>query len=638
MEYIKRCKVCGHIFCYTDKDVSDNTVNAVAGVFGALGQIGAALGGTMLDMHVAASQNERIQNKITDFNKCPVCHSTNLEFITREELNKMNSAPAVKNAPEIKINTNASAESLLKRANLFLEDEEWDMASAYCDAVLDMEPENAEAYLGKLLAELKVSKKEKLINQFEPFSDNINYKKVVRFANNELKNEVLGYINSINVRKKNARLEKLYNEAKNTFNSACSSNDFKSAAEKFKLVASYKDSDELYSKCIERVEEERIKEKEKAEIERAEAEKKAEADRIAAEARKKKTKKIATIVTPIVALAIAAVVIFTTVIQPMMDYNSAVALMEDGKYEEAITAFEAMDGYKDSSEQIVNCENEILEQDYQSAVALMKEEKYEEEVKIFNSIKKYKDSDELSKESSYLTANKLIEEKKYNEALPILKNIGNYKDSKEIEKEINIFAEIETLKEASVGEVVSFGEKLYKSVKWRVLEKEGDGILLITEECIASRMYNDTEKEVTWGTCTLRTWLNDDFINSTFSDKEKALIVTTNVTNESEYGKVGKNTKDKIFLLSKEEAEKYFVSDKSRATGWDSVGGLTLDDNVPAWWLRTPGVFGNDTVCVVEYDGSINMLGDNVTSNDVYGYKYVGGVRPAMWIDLSAIE
>ncbi|MBQ5328246.1 MAG: tetratricopeptide repeat protein [Oscillospiraceae bacterium] len=273
MEYIKKCKVCGHVFCYTDKDVKDNTLNAAMGVFSAIGQIGAAIGGTTLDMHMAASNNERVQSKITDFDKCPVCHSVNLEFITREELNKINSASAVKNLSEIKINANASAESLLKRANLFLEDGEWDTASAYCDAVLDMEPENAEAYLGKLLAELKVSKKEKLINQFEPFSDNINYKKVVRFANDNLKNEVLGYINSINIRKENAQLEKLYNEAKTAFNSACSADDFKSAAEKFKLVAGYKDSDELYSKCTEREEEERIKEEERAEIKKAEQEK-----------------------------------------------------------------------------------------------------------------------------------------------------------------------------------------------------------------------------------------------------------------------------------------------------------------------------------------------------------------------------
>lgn len=378
---------------------------------------------------------------------------------------------------------------------------------------------------------------------------------------------------------------------------------------------------------------------EKIEAERIAAEKKAEADRIAAETQKKKTVKTLKIVLPVLAAIIVAVVVFTTVIQPMMNYNAAVALMESGKYEEAITAFEAMGDYKDSTEQIANCENGIIEQNYQSAVVLMKEEKYEEAAKIFNSIKKYKDSDNLSKESSYLRANKLVEEKKYNEALPILKNLGNYKDSKEIEEEIDIFAKIETLKKANVGDVAPLGENLYKSVNWRILAKDGDRILLITEECIASRMYNDIEKEVTWETCTLRKWLNDDFINSTFSDKEKVLITTTNVTNEAEYGKVGKDTKDKIFLLSEKEANEYFESDKSRVTGWaHNVGSLTLDGNVPAWWLRTPGVWGNDTVSVVEYDGSINMLGDYVTSNDAYGYNYVGGVRPAMWIDLSLAE
>lgn len=42
---------------------------------------------------------------------------------------------------------------LLRRGNLFLEDGDWKNADTYFDKVLDLDPECAEAYLGKLMAE-----------------------------------------------------------------------------------------------------------------------------------------------------------------------------------------------------------------------------------------------------------------------------------------------------------------------------------------------------------------------------------------------------------------------------------------------------------------------------------------------------
>lgn len=51
---------------------------------------------------------------------------------------------------------NTNVKSYLKRVTLFLEDGSWEEADAYCEKVLDIEPECAEAYLGKPLAEFKV--------------------------------------------------------------------------------------------------------------------------------------------------------------------------------------------------------------------------------------------------------------------------------------------------------------------------------------------------------------------------------------------------------------------------------------------------------------------------------------------------
>ena len=50
---------------------------------------------------------------------------------------------------------NANIDPLLKRAFMFLEDGNWKSAEEYCEKVLDIDPECAEAYLGKLMAETK---------------------------------------------------------------------------------------------------------------------------------------------------------------------------------------------------------------------------------------------------------------------------------------------------------------------------------------------------------------------------------------------------------------------------------------------------------------------------------------------------
>ena len=55
---------------------------------------------------------------------------------------------------------NANTDGLLKRVFLFLEDGKWDEANEYCERVLDINPECAEAYLGKLMADCEVKRKE----------------------------------------------------------------------------------------------------------------------------------------------------------------------------------------------------------------------------------------------------------------------------------------------------------------------------------------------------------------------------------------------------------------------------------------------------------------------------------------------
>ena len=76
----------------------------------------------------------------------------------------------------------ATAGSLLRRGQLFLEDEEWNSAKEYFNKVLDIDPENADAYLGFLMADLKVKKPDDLPKQNKLLRDQVNYQKAVRFA------------------------------------------------------------------------------------------------------------------------------------------------------------------------------------------------------------------------------------------------------------------------------------------------------------------------------------------------------------------------------------------------------------------------------------------------------------------------
>jgi hypothetical protein len=105
-------------------------------------------------------------------------------------------------------NENNNITSLLKRVFIFLENEEWTLADEYCERVLEIEPENAMAYVGKLMAELCVKTQESLKDLEKPFDNNRNYQKAVCFGDEDLKTTLAGYVDHIVNRNEKARLEK----------------------------------------------------------------------------------------------------------------------------------------------------------------------------------------------------------------------------------------------------------------------------------------------------------------------------------------------------------------------------------------------------------------------------------------------
>ena len=93
-------------------------------------------------------------------------------------------------APVSTSSMGAGIKPLLKRVFIFLEDGDWENADSYCERILDQEPENAWAYLGKLMAELRIHRREDLAACQEPLSVSKNYQKVVRYGGDKMKDLV----------------------------------------------------------------------------------------------------------------------------------------------------------------------------------------------------------------------------------------------------------------------------------------------------------------------------------------------------------------------------------------------------------------------------------------------------------------
>lgn len=137
---------------------------------------------------------------------------------------------------------NAAVEPLLKRAFMFLEDGNWQEADTYCEKVLDQDPENARAYLGKLMAELQVHTQEDLSHCEELFNDNNNYRKAMRFADEDVQTLLSGAICQIQAEK--------YKKAIDLVESPYAySSDYIAAASIFESLSDYKDAEVLASEC-----------------------------------------------------------------------------------------------------------------------------------------------------------------------------------------------------------------------------------------------------------------------------------------------------------------------------------------------------------------------------------------------------
>ena len=156
------------------------------------------------------------------------------------------------NSPITASTSSIAVAPLLKRAFMFLEDGDWSRADEFCEQVLNADPESAEAYLGKLMANLQVRHPDDLADCAEPFDDMDNYQKALRFADGNLAEKLKGYIDHIVDRNKQARIEHIYETALAEMNEADGKGSeelYAEIIESFKTTSGYLDSDERAGKA-----------------------------------------------------------------------------------------------------------------------------------------------------------------------------------------------------------------------------------------------------------------------------------------------------------------------------------------------------------------------------------------------------
>ncbi len=586
-----------------------------------------------------------------------------------------------------------SVDLLLKRTFRFLEDGDWNSANEYCEKVLDINPDCAEAYVGKFMAELHVHKREELANCTQAFEQKSNYKNALRLATPQLAKELAQYaeLAGVNHKKQNKKKAILFILAaiflaliifvlififiiipNGNYNDALALKNagrYSEAIVAFQELNGYKDSEDQIKECkyqyaLELTQQERFGEAYAYFYELKDYKDSAEQIEKYKERMLQEQYDIALglMTNGQYAEAIKAFETLSgfkdsaskiTQCEQMIakeeQYNNAVLLMNAGKYSDAITAFKALNGYKDSAAKITACETAVLNQKYNNAVSLMNAGKYSEAITAFKALNGYKDSaikitaceteiKNAELNSKYNNAVSLMNAGKYSEAITAFEKLNGYSDSvRLIDK-----CKKEMIKNPKIGDVVYFGTyeqdkntaNGQEEIEWIVLDKKDGKALIISKYGLDCQQYNTARKNVTWETCTLRNWLNTTFYTTAFSVNQQSKIISTTITNANNpsYGTYGGNkTTDKVFLLSIDEAKQYFATKTARVMTATAYATAqgAMSYDGSSTWWVRLPGIDGYRAAYVNRDGSVDDYGNVVDYN---GYA----VRPALWINLES--
>ena len=191
--------------------------------------------------------------------------------------------------------------------------------------------------------------------------------------------------------------------------------------------------------------------------------------------------------------------------------------------------------------------------------------------------------------------------------------LGDYKESRSHAERCAAFLAWEK------GALVRFGKMNGEEIVWRVLEEDGRSRLLMAEKPVAYLPYNTQRDHSNWSQCSLRRWLNKDFMEQCFTTQERMDVQLSVVRNDLDpRWKVenGPATRDKAFVFSREEMDEFYPTPEDRACGeW--------------YWLRGHG-WSMLSPMAVYTDGTYYEYGVNKNSDEI-------GVRPAMRVRLRVL-
>ena len=197
------------------------------------------------------------------------------------------------------------------------------------------------------------------------------------------------------------------------------------------------------------------------------------------------------------------------------------------------------------------------------------------------------------------------------------------------------------------GDIISFGHyeqdnnlnNGQEAIEWIILDYDSaeKKALLLSRFGLDARPYHNENVITTWENCSLRSWLNGNFLKTAFSAEEQEKLLKTNVDNGRSQGYGGWNVKgekittDLVFLLSYWETfNAYFKDNHSRIckpTAYAMAQGSNSSGNGSCrWWLRSPGR-SRRSVASVSIGGSRSERNEDDTSVCV---------RPAFWVKLDS--
>lgn len=516
--------------------------------------------------------------------------------------------------------TTASAQ--IKRGNMALEDHEWDKADGFFEEALNLDPECAEAYLGKLMAKDKQPNWSAWLKMTEDRYENSSTERLeacpeknVHVMQMVKAYEVKGYLGADTIREL-YEFDRYYDSELSLRQAQKERQKRELAGERLLARAQQYARGETAKQIeegledIEAVLDQRIakaQEEDKASVTRvtnayedhfAEADKKAESMCHDAQHRREQY------------------------YQECISSMSAASSIPD--YEKAKTSLMPLIGYKDTDKLAEECKKEINR---------LNEQKRQEEERQAAIQKRA--AEEVSRKRKKLAGILAVS--------VVLCVIAVLIVTKVIMPPYVYKKEIKQLEQAEVGSTVQFGKYEQDNVmfngkepvEWVVLEKNKNALLVISKNALDCIPYNETKNEITWASSSLRAWLNNGFMHTSFSNAESRHIASTVVSadkNPKFDTDSGTDTQDQVFLLSVSEAEKYFKSSSERkciCTAYAKAEGASTDRNGQCgWWLRSPGESSLDAACVFT-DGSFNYSGNNVN-------RSYSCVRPALWINLDS--